>query len=504
MRTIVRRPWSAFIVIMLAVLVVSMDNSILYIALRTLSETPPAGLGASQSELQWFTDAYILAYAGLLLTGGVAGNRFGHRRTALVGLAGFGLFSAASAFAPSPAWLIVLRAAMGLCAAFLMPAALAIITYLFPGKQRGRAISIWSAVVGAALAVGPVVAGALLTRLWWGSVFFVNVPVVVLALVVIPPLVPEFRETGRRRFDPLGTLLVAGGLVGVVFGIIRAGDTGSWDGVQVIVPIAAGLVLLAGFAAWELRTEHPALDVRCFADRGFTVAVIALALLFFALFGSVFVMTFYLQSIRGFTALATGLCVLPLAAAMILAAPRVPGAVARFGARVVAGTGLLVVAVALAGLSRVGRGTSISWFEAGAFALGLGMALVLPPMTTRIVSTLPQDQVGTSSAVNNVFRQVGGSLGVAVLGTILAGRYRGAVAATLSALPPGPREEAEGSVTAAQEVLSRLGPAGAHLLPGVERAFVSAQQSAWGFAAVIALAGAVLVFVGYMPERSQS
>jgi EmrB/QacA subfamily drug resistance transporter len=501
----VRRPWLAFAIIMVAVLVVSMDNSILYIALTTLAQGPPDGLGASPSQLQWFSDAYILAYAGLLLAGGVMGNRFGHRRMVLAGLLGFGVFSAASAVASSPGRLIVCRALMGLCAAFLMPATLAIITYLFPGRARARAISIWSAVVGAALAIGPIVAGALLAHFWWGSVFLVNIPVILLGLITIPLLIPEFREQRRRRFDPLGTLLGAAGLVSLVFGIIRAGDRSSWIDSQVLVPIAIGLVLLAGFAAWELRTDHPALDVHFFADRGFTVAVIALALLFFALFGSVFVMTFYMQEIRGYTALRTGLCVLPLAAAMILAAPLTPRGVARFGARAVAGVGMLIVTAALAGLAQVGRATPIWQFEAGVFALGMGMAFVLPPMTTRIVSTLPQDQAGTSSAVNNTFRQVGGSFGVAVLGTILTGQYRTAVASALAPLPEDLRSPAETSITATRQVLAHLGTPGQGMLKGAVDAFIQAQQLTWSIAAIITLAGAILIVTAYRPlQNSQA
>jgi EmrB/QacA subfamily drug resistance transporter len=500
----VRRPWLAFAIIMVAVLVVSMDNSILYIALTTLAQGPPEGLGASPSQLQWFSDAYILAYAGLLLAGGVMGNRFGHRRVVLTGLLGFGVFSAASAVASSPGRLIVCRALMGLCAAFLMPATLAIITYLFPGQARARAISIWSAVVGAALAIGPIVAGALLAHFWWGSVFLVNVPVILLGLITIPLLIPEFREKSRRRFDPLGTLLGAAGLVGLVFGVIRAGDRSSWLDAQVLVPISVGLVLLTGFALWELHTAHPALDVHFFADRGFTVAVVALALLFFALFGSVFVMTFYMQEIRDYTALRTGLCVLPLAAAMILAAPMVPRGVARFGARAVAGVGMLIVAATLAGLAQAGRVTPIWQFEAGIFALGMGMAFVLPPMTTRIVSTLPQDQAGTSSAVNNTFRQVGGSFGVAVLGTILAGRYRSAVAPVLAPLPEGLRSRAETSITATRQILTHLGVQRPGMFKGAVDAFIQAQRLTWSIAAIITLAGAILIVTTYRPLQERS
>jgi EmrB/QacA subfamily drug resistance transporter len=320
-------------VILLAVFVISMANSILYVALKTLAEAPPAGLGASESQLQWMVDAYTLAYAGLLLSAGVVGNRFGHKRLVLIGLVCFGGFSALSAFSHSPAELIACRGAMGFSAAFVMPATLAIVTNVFPGEARAKAIGIWSGVVGAAIAVGPIVAGVLLGHFWWGSMFLVNVPVVVVAVVIMSFQVPEFRQLNRRRFDPSGIALSAIGLLGVVYGVIRAGDLDRWTTPEVYLPVSVGLILLVGFAAWERRVDHPALDVRYFSNRGFTASVIALAVLFFALFGGTFVMTFYLQTIRGYSALHAGVCVLPLAGALIVFAPQAPALVRKFGAR---------------------------------------------------------------------------------------------------------------------------------------------------------------------------
>lgn len=496
-----RRRLVAFVVIMLAVLVVSMDNSILYIAMKTLAEPAPTGLGASQGQLQWCSDAYILVYAGLLLTGGVAGNRFGHRKVLLTGLAGFGLFSLLSAFAPSVGWLIGLRAVMGLFAALLMPATLAIITYLYPGAERAKAIGVWSSVVGAALALGPLAAGLLLTRFWWGSVFLVNTPVVLCAMVAVPLLVPEYRDTEKRRFDPMGTLLASVGLVLVVYGIIRAGDDAKWVQMPTLLPIVLGLVLLVLFAVWESRSDHPTLDVRYFKDRGFTVAALALALLFFALFGAVFVMTFYLQSLRGYTALQTGLCILPFAAAMVLCAPQAKRLAARYGARSVSGTGMLVIALAMIGLSRIGKDTGVWVFELLLFVFGAGMAMVMPPMTTRIVSTMPQNQAGTSSAVNNMFRQVGGSLGIAVLGSILSQRYQTGMRPHLMFLPVNLRDTASSSLTATKHLIGM-----AHQLPPqmkdtllrqAESAFVTAQQQVWQIGACVALIAALLIFLFY-------
>lgn len=294
-----RHPPLVLAVVLLAVLVVSMDNSILYVALKTIAEPAPTGLGASESDLQWAVDAYTLAYAGLLLSAGVLGNRTGHKRLLLIGLVCFAGFSALSAFSKHPGELIACRGAMGVSAALIMPATLAIVTNVFPGEARAQAIGIWSAVTGAALAIGPIVAGALLERFWWGSVFLVNVPVVAVTAPTMLVLLPEFTEHERRRLDPVGIALSASGLLGVVYGVIRAGDLGSWSTPEFYVPFAAGLVLLAAFVAWERRGDHPALDVAYFSNREFSTSIIALATLFFALFGGTFVMTFYLQSIRG-------------------------------------------------------------------------------------------------------------------------------------------------------------------------------------------------------------
>ncbi|MFZ0058877.1 MAG: MFS transporter, partial [Acidimicrobiales bacterium] len=488
--------------VLLAVLVVSMDNSILYVALKTLAEPAPTGLGASQSQLQWAVDAYALAYAGLLLSAGVVGNRSGHKRLLLIGLVCFASFSALSAFSQHPAELIACRAALGLSAALIMPATLAIVTNVFPGEARAQAIGIWSAVVGAALAIGPVVAGALLTHFWWGSVFLVNVPVVAVALVAMSALIPEFREHDRRHLDPLGIALSAGGLLAVVYGVIRAGDLDRWTTPEVYLPVAAGLLFLGMFAGWERRVDHPTLDVRYFRNRGFSASVIALAMLFFALFGGTFVLTFYLQSVRGDSALHAGLCILPLAGAMIAFAPQAPALVRRFGARAVSTTGMLIVATALLGLATLQRATAIWQFEVILFVFGAGMSCTLPPTTAQIVATLPEDEAGTSSAVNNTFRQVGGSIGIAALGSVLAGLYRSRIGPELGVLPAGVRPQAESSVTATLQALHAAGARAHALVLPVEDAFMHAMHLTWLVAAIVVAAGAVVIFLVFRSANS--
>jgi MFS transporter, DHA2 family, multidrug resistance protein len=475
-------------VVLLSVFVVSMDNSILYVAIKTLAEPSPTGLGASQGQLQWAVDAYILAFASLLLSAGVAGNRVGHKRVLLTGLTCFGLFSALSAFSRNPGELIACRAVLGVAAALIMPPTLAIVTRVFPGEARAKAIGIWSAVVGAATAIGPLVAGALLGSFWWGSVFLVNVPVVV---VVVPALwfgVSESAEHERRRLDPAGVTLATAGLVGVVYGVIRAGDLDSWTTPEAYAPIAAGLVLLGAFAAYERRVSQPALDIRHFRNSGFTASAVALAVLSFATLGAIFGMTFYIQTIKGYSALQTGVCLLPLAVATILFAPRAPALVRRFGGRAVTVVGLLLVALAMLGLAALGSTTTIWYFELIMFIFGAGMAHVITPATAQMVAAMPADQAGTSSAVNNTFRQVGGALGTAVLGSILASVYLGRIRPDLELLPASLRAPAESSITGTLQVLRAIGgPARAYIMPA-ENAFMHAMR-------VTSVAGAIAVFV---------
>jgi MFS transporter, DHA2 family, multidrug resistance protein len=488
-------------VVLLSVLVVSMDNSILYVALKTLAERPPTGLGASQGQLQWAVDAYILAFACLLLSAGVVGNRVGHKRVLLTGLTVFGVFSALCALARNPAELIGCRAVLGVAAALIMPPTLAIVTQVFPGEARAKAIGIWSAVVGAATAIGPIVAGALLGSFWWGSVFLVNVPVVAVVVPAIWLYVPESAGHERRRLDPVGVALATAGLIGIVYGVIRAGDLDSWTSAQAYGPIAAGLVLLGVFASWERRVSQPALDVRYFRDRWFTSSAVALLMLSFAMLGAIFGMTFYIQSVKGYSALQTGVCLLPLAAATIVFAPRAPILVRRFGGRAVVVAGLLLVALAMLGLTGLGATTTIWYFELIMFVFGTGMAHIITPVTAQMVAAMPAGQAGTSSAVNNTFRQVGGALGTAVLGSILSTVYRGRISPDLKLLPASLRPPAQASVTGTLQVLRSIGgPARAYIVPA-EDAFMHAMRVASAAGAIAVLAATVVVFL-LTPSRT--
>ncbi|MEU3821384.1 MFS transporter [Streptomyces sp. NPDC030392] len=495
-----RRRWAILAVLMLSLLFVVLDNSVLNVAVKTVASPPPVGIGATQSQLEWAINAYALVFAGLLFTAGLLGDRIGRRRTLLFGTAVFGVASALAAFADSPVELVAYRGVMGFGAAFVMPATLAILMNVFERDEQPRAIGVWVGAVGVAIAVGPVVGGLLLEHFWWGSIFLVNVPVVAVSLAAVALLVPESRDPAPGRVDPLGVALSIVGLVLLVFGIIRGGELADLTDPTVLLPVAGGALVLAGFVVHERRTPHPALDMSYFRVPAFSAAVGGIALVFFALMGVTFVSVFYLQSVRGFSPLEAGLLLVPLAVTQLLFAPRSRLVVRRFGARAVCAAGLLVVAACLAAFAGFDTDTPVWAVELVLFAQGAGMAHVMPPVTVAVMQSLPREKAGTGSAVNNTFRQVGGALGVAVLGSLLSAVYRGGIEGHLDAVPPGARAAAGESVEATLAAARHLGPAGDALVAPAHAAFLSAMHVTALCAAAVAAVGAAVV-AAFLPGR---
>ncbi|MGE5135065.1 MAG: DHA2 family efflux MFS transporter permease subunit [Gemmatimonadota bacterium] len=492
-----RRRWLILGVLVISLMAIVVDNTVLNIALKTISD-PRAGLGASQSQLEWAINSYTLAFAGLLFTFGVIGDRVGRKRMLMIGMALFGLSSLLSAYAHTPDQLIWARAAMGLGGAAVMPQTLSIISNVFDARERGRAIAIWAGAVGIGIAVGPILGGLLLDHFWWGSVFLINVPVTALGVALIALIVPESRSPHPGRVDYLGVLMSIAGLVLVVYGIIQGGDTGSWLRADVLGPMIGGVAVLAGFAWYELRIDHPSLDVRLFRNPRLSAATASIALVFFALAGAFFFISFYLQNVRGYSPLQAGLLTIPLAAGQLLFAPRSATLVRRFGARAVTTGGLLVVALALAGYELLGTATPIWVLEVVFFIQGAGMANVMPPATEAVMSVVPRERGGAGSALTNIARQVAVALGVAVLGSVLAQVYRGQLAPHLAGLPAAARGPATSSIAATQAVAQRLGHPGAGLLPAADQAFVHAMHVTSLVSVVVALLGAAAVAV-WMP-----
>ncbi|MER7311532.1 MFS transporter [Streptomyces halstedii] len=496
-----RRRWAILAVLMFSLLIVVLDNSILNVAVRTIATPAPTGIGATQSELEWAINSYTLVFAGLLFTAGLLGDRVGRKKVLLGGISVFGLASALAAFSSSPGELITWRALMGLGAAFVMPATLAVLMNVFERDEQPKAIGIWAGSVGLGIAIGPITGGALLEHFWWGSIFLVNVPVVVIALIAMAVLVPDSRDPAPGKVDPAGVVLSVVGLVLLVYGIIRGGELADFTDVTVLAPSIGGLVVLAGFVWHEKRSSHPAIDISYFGKPAFSAAVAAVALIFFALMGVTFFSAFYLQSVRGYSALQSGLLVLPLAVAQMVFAPRARLVVDRFGARAVCAVGMLLVAGGLAAFALFDAETPVWVMCVVFFVQGVGMAHVMPPVTVAVMQALPRERAGSGSAINNTFRQVGGALGVAVLGSVLSTVYRGDIEKHLDGVPAAARGVAGESIEATLGVAAKLGPAGKPLVAAANDAFIGAMHVTAAGSAAVALIGAVVVGL-FLPGRT--
>ncbi|MCX4663442.1 MFS transporter [Streptomyces uncialis] len=497
-----RRRWAVLGVLMLSLMIVVLDNSILNVAVRTISTPAPTGLGATQGELEWAINSYTLVFAGLLFSAGLLGDRLGRRKVLVAGMLVFGIASALAAQSGSPAELIAFRAVMGLGAAFVMPATLAILMNVFERDEQPKAIGIWAGGVGLAIAIGPITGGVLLDHFWWGSVFLVNVPIVVVAIALLLFLVPDSRDPAPGRIDPFGVLLTVVGLVLLVYGIIEGGERADFTDPGVLATIGAGVAVLGLFVWYEIRSDHPAIDMRYFRDKVFSAAITAIALVFFALMGVTFFSVFYTQSVRGYSPLQTGLLMLPLALAQLFFAARARHVVDRFGYRAVTTGGLLLIAATLAAFLLFDHDTPVWVMEVVFFLMGAGMAHVMTPTSVVIMQTLPREKAGSASALSNTFRQVGGALGIAVLGSVLSTAYRSGIEDELASLPEGSRHAAGSSIEATLAVAGRMGADGGSSLAGAARdAFLDAMHvtAVWG--AGIAALGAVVTLL-FLPGRT--
>ncbi|GCD38186.1 MFS transporter [Streptomyces chrestomyceticus JCM 4735] len=501
-----RRRWVILSVLMLSLLIVVLDNSILNVAMKTIATPAPTGLGATQSQLEWAINSYTLVFAGLLFTSGLLGDRLGRKKVLLFGLLVFGAGSVLAAVAASPGQLIAFRAVMGLGGAFVMPSTLAVLMNVFERDEQPRAIGIWAGGVGLAIAIGPIAGGLLLDHFWWGSVFLVNVPIVLIALIAMILLVPDSKDPRPGKLDPVGVLLSVVGLVLLVYGIIKGGQLADFTDPQVLGTVLGGLLVLVGFVLYEKRIDHPSIDVNLFRKPAFSAAVGAIALVFFALMGVTFFIVFYVQSVRGFTPLQAGLLILPLAVSQMIFSPRARHVVDRFGSRVVCTAGMLLVAVSMSSFLLLDADTPIWVLEVLFFVQGTGTAHIMPPVTVSIMQALPREKAGSGSALNNTFRQVGGTLGVAVLGSLLSTVYRDGIEGTLRSVPgltDGARHAAGESIEATLGLARHLGPAGQALTDEAHAAFIHAMHVTALGSAGVAIVGAVVVGA-FLPGRMGS
>jgi EmrB/QacA subfamily drug resistance transporter len=471
------------VVVCLALAAVVAAMASLNVALPDIARSTHAG----QTELAWVIDAYSLAFASLLLVSGALGDRYGRRRALVVGLVVFGAASAVAMTAGSATELIVLRAVLGIGASLVMPATLSTITSTFPPQQRTRAVSVWAAVAGGSAVLG-LLASGLLLELWpWQAVFGLNVALAAIALVGTLRFVPESADPQAPRVDVVGAVIAVVALVALVFSIIEAPDAG-WLSARTLIGFALGLAALLAFVLVELRTEQPLLNPRIFARRPLSAGSLSIFVQFFAFFGFIFVFLQYLQIVRGDSPLGAAVSMLPMAAAMMPTARVAPALVARSSRRVVCSVGLVLIALGLGVLAQLDASSSYLTMLGGLLLLGTGMGAAMTPATASITEALPAAQQGVGSALNDLAREVGGAVGIAVVGSVLAAVYRADL--ELPGLPAAVVDRAQGSVAAA----TQLGP---QVADRAQVAFVSGMHTGLLCAAAAALvaAGAVVALL---------
>ncbi|MFF8034765.1 MULTISPECIES: MFS transporter [unclassified Streptomyces] len=479
-------------ILMLCSLLIWLENTVLSTTLETLAD-PVRGLGANPGELQWATGSYTLAFATLMFTAGALGDRFGHRTVFSGGLVIFAGSSLWAAYASDAGQLITARAAMGVGSALITPAMMAILMWTFTGPARAAAIGVFSTSAGVGMAAGPVLAGFLLEHFWWGSVFLINVPVAVLALVGLAVLVPNFRSPTLRPLDPAGMLLSISGLVALSYGLIRAGQVAVWSRTDVWAPIVAGLALLAVFVLVELRVKAPSFDPRLFVQRTFCGGNVALGLLLFGVAAITFYNAFYLQGALGYSPMEAGLANIPTAFGALVGAPLATRLVRRLPLRLVTVPALTVAALTMGGYAFLGLQTPLVWIEILLLVQGLSIGVVIGPVTAALISDLPLEQAGAGSAVTNTVRQTGSVIGIAVGGTIMSIVYRRAIEPSLEGVPGPVQDQVRVSAEQARHVATTLHrPA---LAQAADDAFIHAMHVGAGWIAVIALLGAAVLLI---------
>jgi len=493
--------WWVLAVLCFSVLIINLDNTVLNVALPTLVRE----LGATSSELQWIVDAYALTFGGLLLVFGSLADHVGRKRTFVAGLLSFAAGSAWAAFSGSVSMLIVARASMGVGAALMMPSTLSIITDVFVHEdERQRAIGFWAGTSGVGFALGPIIGGLLLSHFWWGSVFLINVPIALIGVACAVPLVPDSKNPRAKKPDAIGGALSIVGLGLVLWSIIEAPSRG-WSSTVVIATATAGLAVIGGFIMWERTTTHPMLNLEFFGRRSFSMAVSCIGLGAFALLGTLFLLTQFLQFDLGYSALAAGVRMLPIAAALAVISPGSSVLVQRIGIKLVTALGLLLAAAGLYLTSRLTIQSTYTDVLLGMFIIGAGAALVIPTVSGSVMSSVPRGDTGVGSATNGTFIQCGGALGVAVLGSLLSTRYQDKMAKAVAPfhVPRSVEQVIVGSLGAALGLAARVGGSTGELLARAARsAFIDGAGLALRVAAVVALGGAVLALV-LLPRRAE-
>ena len=497
-----RRRWWTLGVISLSVLVIVIDATIVNVALPTLQRE----LNTSGTELQWIINAYVMVFGALMLMTGALGDRFGRKPMIQIGILIFGGASVGAAFVTSGIQLIAWRTLMGIGGAMILPATLAIITNIFPREERGRAIGVWAGLNAIGIAVGPIVGGLLIEHFEWNSIFLINIPIALVALVSGMFLIPNSRDPEPKRPDFLGTVLSAASLSGIVFGLIQ-GSRWGWADIGVVSALAGGFTLLALFVLWERHTDHPMLELGFFRNPRFSIGVVTVSLMALGQMGLNFGITLYMQFVNGYTALETGVRFIPLALGIFIGAGSADRLVSKIGTNRVMVIGFVLNAVMLVLASFWQTGTD--YWQLGLIFAAMGFALgyIAAPSTDAVMGALPEARAGIGSAMNTVCRMVAGSIGVAIigsiLGTIYTSRFEQAIT-TVAGLPEKVIEAASDSVGAAVTIAQQLPASVAETVTEIARtSFMDGWQVMVLISGGISLIGAILTAI-FMPARHEA
>ncbi|MEU0987207.1 MFS transporter [Streptomyces sp. NPDC005953] len=481
------------------VLIVVMDLTIINVALNPIQQS----LDATNAELQWALDSYLITFAAFLFTGGVCADRFGRKKTLIVGLMVFGISSVLGAYAGTVTELILWRAVMGVGAAVVPTVTLAIILNVFPPMERPKAIAAWAAAAGVAFAVGPVLGGLLLEQFWWGSIFLINAPLIVAGVALMLWIVPESKNPSPAKFDPIGVLLSIVAVALLVYGIVMGGEDNEWLSAGTLGAIVGGMALLALLVVIEARMAAPSLDVSLLRNSRFSAGSAAIAFCFFALIGAIFVTQFYYQAVLGFSPMEAGLLMLPMGVGSMVMSARCPKLVMRFGPRAVVAAGSVVMALSFVIMSQFTADTPTWLLVVAQLVFGLGWGCIMAPATASLMSVVPPVKAGAGQAVSQTMRQVGGALGVAVIGSILGVVYRSDMEKSVEVLPEALREEAAGSIGGTLRAVdaAQLGDRAPALMSDAVDAYLSGMEVTMLVAAAFALLSAA-VALRWLPKTA--
>jgi EmrB/QacA subfamily drug resistance transporter len=493
------RRWLTLAVMSVGTLIVFIDSTVVNTALPAIS----VGLGASTSTLQWVVDSYVLLLSGLLLLGGSLGDRFGRKRWMTVGLVVFGGASIGAALATSAGQLIAFRALQGVGAALVLPATLSIITNVFPRRERARAIAIWTAAGGIGLAVGPVLGGSLVDNVGWSAAFWLHVPVVAMALAGMV-FVPESRDERRLGLDIPGAVLGTGGMMALLYGVIQGPEAG-WTSGEILGSFGLAAALLVSFAVVELRSRAPMLPLRFFRQKDFTGAVLIIGLLIFAMLVTFFSLTQFLQIVQGRSAFEAGLLVVPVSIAIMFAAPVSGQVMKRIGPRNLALTMAIATMAAVLLLSGLTVESSTVSVVIPLIVFGFGAGLGLPALTDTVMAAVPEEDAGIGSAANDLSRELGGALGIAVIGSVVSGLYRNSIDAVLTgAVPADVVDLARHSIGVAAFTAKNLtGETAAFVLNAADSSYVDAMTAGFRISAIV-LAAIIVIAYAFIPRRMRT